>query len=215
MAIGNDVQGAGADMIGDGHHDRGRIIDMDQIQPAVRIGCECRTAAEIVEARQASRTVDPRQPQRGAGAEPVAEEKGLGLEEDAPRLAVGMGGRCLVDDLAIDAPPDASGADEDHAGPAGKRREEAAEPPDMDVAVALSGRAIETDRPDDRVDLRQRREGDGGGDVGDDRLHPSGGEPRHPGRRPNHPPDLRPAGQPTPSEPFAEIATADDETARR
>ena len=187
---------------------------MDQIQPAVGIGGQGHTGPEIVDARQASRSVDPRQPQRGAGAESVAAEEGLGLEEDAPRLSVGMGGRLLVDDLAIEASPDAGGTDEDHTGPAGQRFEEAAESLDMDVAVAMAGRAIEADRPDDGVDLRQWRERLGGGDVGDDCLHPGGSEPRHPRWRPHHSPNARSACQPPRRELFTEIAAADDETAR-
>ena len=41
----------------------------------------------------------------------------------------------------------------------------------MDLAIAASGGAIESDRPDDGIDLGERGQGEGSGNVGDDRLH--------------------------------------------
>jgi hypothetical protein len=101
----------------------------------------------------------------------VTAEERLGFEENTPRLTVRVGGGGLVDALAIDAPPHAGRTDEDQPGVAGDGIEETTQAVDVDLAIAASGGAIESDRPDDGVDLGERGQGEGSGNVGDDRLH--------------------------------------------
>jgi hypothetical protein len=152
--------------------DLGGVVDVNEIQPTLRIGGNRATLSKVSQPGKSVWPVEASEPQGDSRATGVLPKQVLGFHEDAACFAARAGRSGLVDKSGLGVAPDAGGTGKDDAGRSRQSVEKPRKPADMHLVITGCRRPVETNRPEDRINSGQIGQGhriaDRCGDVTDE-----------------------------------------------